>query len=112
MYLATSDEMLPILLTEAVPATTILTILGFLMMLVLNLLTPLIADDYAYSFIHGTYKRVHNLLDVIISQADHYMTWGGRSIAHSFAQTFLMLPKWVFSICNSGIYTLIIYHTR
>lgn len=28
VYLATSDEMLPILLTEAVPATTILTILG------------------------------------------------------------------------------------
>ena len=28
VYLATSDEMLPILLTEAVPMTTILTILG------------------------------------------------------------------------------------
>ena len=28
VYLATSDEMLPIMLTEAVPATTILTILG------------------------------------------------------------------------------------
>ena len=28
VYLATSDEMLPILLTEAVPASTILTILG------------------------------------------------------------------------------------
>ena len=87
----------------------IILVLGFFMMLVLNLLTPLIADDYAYSFIHGTYNRVHNLLDVVISQADHYMTWGGRSIAHSFAQIFLILPKWVFSIFNSCIYTLIIY---
>lgn len=81
----------------------------FLMMLVLNILTPLIADDYSYSFIHGTTQRVKNILDVFVSQADHYMTWGGRSIAHGIAQIFLMFPKIIFSICNSIVYTLVIY---
>ena len=33
VYLATSDEMLPILLTESVPVTTILTILGLKMII-------------------------------------------------------------------------------
>ena len=87
----------------------IIFIFIFLMMLVLNLLTPLIADDYSYSFVHGSGQRVKNLLDVIISQADHYMTWGGRSIAHGIAQIFLMMPKVVFSICNSIVYTIVIY---
>ena len=81
----------------------------FLMMLVLNILTPLIADDYSYSFIHGTDQRVKNIIDVISSQADHYMTWGGRSIAHSIAQIFLIFPKIIFSLCNSIVYTIVIY---
>ena len=81
----------------------------FLMMLVLNFLTPLIADDYAYSFIHGTEDRVKNVLDVFVSQAHHYMTWGGRSVAHFIAQIFLMMPKGVFSVCNSAVYTLVVY---
>ena len=81
----------------------------FLMMLVLNFLTPIIADDYSYSFIWNTEQRVHNLLDVIVSQASHYMTWGGRSIAHTIAQIFLMFPKGIFSVLNSVIYTAIIY---
>lgn len=42
VYLATSDEMLPILLTEAVPATTILTILG--LKLVIGMLAGFIID--------------------------------------------------------------------
>lgn len=42
VYLATSDEMLPILLTEAVPATTILTILGI--KLVIGVIAGLVID--------------------------------------------------------------------
>lgn len=81
----------------------------FLMMLVLNILTPLIADDYSYSFIFSTDHRIKNLLDVINSQAIHYMTWGGRSVAHFIAQVFLMFPKIIFSVLNSVVYTGIIY---
>jgi len=42
VYLATSDEMLPILLTESVPATTILTILG--MKLVIGIIAGFVID--------------------------------------------------------------------
>ncbi len=42
VYLATSDEMLPILLTEAVPVTTILTILG--LKLIIGIIAGFIID--------------------------------------------------------------------
>ena len=42
VYLATSDEMLPILLTEAVPATTILTILG--LKLIIGMIAGFVID--------------------------------------------------------------------
>ena len=42
VYLATSDEMLPILLSEAVPATTILTILG--LKLIIGIIAGFIID--------------------------------------------------------------------
>ena len=53
----------------------------FIIMLILNVFTPLIADDYDYKYIYGTnYKElVKNIFDVFISQYNHYMTWGGTN---------------------------------
>ena len=79
----------------------------FLMMLVLNLLTPLIADDYSYALnVNGT--RLSGIMDIINFQIQHYLIWGGRTVAHSIAQLFLMMPKFIFDIFNSLIYTLLI----
>ena len=79
----------------------------FLMMLVLNLLTPLIADDYSYALnVNGT--RLSGIMDIINFQIRHYLIWGGRTVAHSIAQLFLMMPKFIFDIFNSLIYTLLI----
>ncbi len=80
----------------------------FIMMLILNCLTPLIADDYSYSFGVDN-KRISSILDIILRQAEHYMEWGGRSIAHALANFFLMYPKIIFNISNSAIYTLLVY---
>ena len=77
----------------------------FISMLILNFLTPLIADDFSYSFCLGG-KRVQNLNDVFNYQIHHYFTWGGRSIVHGIAQTFLIFPKYVFNIFNTIIYVL------
>ena len=52
VYITTSDEMLPILLTEAVPITTILTILGI--KLVLGIIAGFIVD-----FIFKLVKKEH-----------------------------------------------------
>ena len=79
----------------------------FIMMLVLNIFTPLIADDYSYSF--GVNGRLKNIIDVIEKQINHYLTWGGRTVAHTIAQSFLLFPKIIFSIANTAIYTILIY---
>lgn len=80
----------------------------FCFIFILNYYTPIIADDYSYSFgING--ERIHFISDIIIKQYDHYFHWGGRTIAHSLGQLFLMFPKIVFSIANSIIYTLLMY---
>ena len=80
----------------------------FIMMLILNFLTPLIADDYSYSFGLEN-KRITNIIDIILKQADHYMKWGGRTVAHTIANFFLMYSKYFFNVANSLIYTLLVY---
>lgn len=89
--------------------TQLLFVLGFifLSMLLLNIFTPLLADDYSYSF--GVDGRIHNLFDIIERQIQHYFSWGGRSVAHTIAQIFLMFPKFLFNISNAVLYTLVIY---
>lgn len=79
----------------------------FLSMLILNLITPLIMDDFSYAF--GTTGRVQNLKDIFDFQIWYYLHWGGRNVAHTLAQFFLMNNKLLFNIMNSAIYTLLIY---
>ena len=79
----------------------------FLSMVVLNLLTPLIADDYSYALTYN-HTRIKSIIDIINYQSHHYMVWGGRSIAHGIAQFFLMFPKHIFSVFNSLIYIVVI----
>ena len=91
--------------------TVIFLAIIFIIMLILNIFTPLIADDYDYKYIYGTNHKVlvENIFDVFISQYNHYMIWGGRTVAHLIAQTFLIFPKIVFDIFNAACYTSIVY---
>ena len=90
----------------------------------MNLLTPVIGDDYAYAFIwdgaqNGNFQnnigklyRVESFGDIITSQYSHYMTWGGRTVAHVFVQFFVWQGKLLFDIMNALIYAalaLLIY---
>lgn len=83
-------------------------LLIFAMMWALNACTPLMMDDYDYSFSWATGEPLAGFGDVIASQAAHYMGWGGRSIVHAIAQTFLMLGKGAFNIANAAAYVLLI----
>lgn len=88
----------------------LISILGiiFILMLILNFITPIIADDFGYALnLDG--KHLRGLKDIINFQIVHYKWWGGRIIAHTLAQLFLMLPKYIFNICNSLCFTLLIY---
>lgn len=94
--------------------------------LIMNLLTPLFGDDYAYSFIWdgaqngnfqnniGKLERLESLGDIIQSQWSHYFTWGGRTVAHIFVQFFCLTGKLFFDFMNALIYAalaLLIYST-
>lgn len=91
---------------------TLIIIFSFICIYILNKRTPIIADDYSYSFIYSTNKRITNIIDILQSQWIHYNKWGGRSVVHSLAQLFLLIPKSLFNIINSFGYvllTLLIY---
>lgn len=77
-------------------------------MLFLNIKTPLIADDYVYTFIFGTTTPVGSFTDIISSQWTYYLTWGGRVLAESLTQIFMFLGKNVYNIANSFCYIVFI----
>ncbi|MBQ8618913.1 MAG: hypothetical protein IJ418_15575 [Clostridia bacterium] len=78
------------------------------LMFLLNSQTPLMMDDYDYSFSWATGERLAGVGDIIRSQAAHYMAWGGRSVTHFLAQLFLYLGKPVFNAANACMYVLLL----
>lgn len=80
----------------------------FLSMLVLNYYTPLIADDFSYSYDFSG-NKIKTIGEIISYQYQHYFLWGGRSIAHTVGQIFLLLGKNIFTIVNTFVYTTMIY---
>ncbi len=63
-------------------------------MAVLNYLTPLLADDYAYA-------TSTSLFDAISQEIVQYHNWSGRSVAHLIARIVLMFRPYVFDIINA-----------
>lgn len=89
---------------------------SFLVILILNILTPLISDDFAYLFVYGEDRLVSSVADILESQENHYYMWGGRSIVHFIAQILLLLPPYFADLLNSLVYMgyifLIYYHIK
>jgi hypothetical protein len=74
-----------------------------------NIFTPVAIDDFAYRYNFADGSRITSTLNVIESQRTHYLLQGGRSIAHSFAQFFLMFDrKIIFDILNTAVYVIFI----
>lgn len=73
----------------------------------LNIYTPLFADDYSYSFSFATGDRITSVSDIIESQIAHYGNTNGRFVTHFFAQLFLLMGKPVFNCINVGIFLLL-----
>ncbi|MDR1883513.1 MAG: DUF6056 family protein [Prevotella sp.] len=82
----------------------------FVLIYVLNCLYPLFADDWNYSFVYGNDNaRIKGVPDIVRSQYNHYMMWGGRSVVHFIAQMLLMLDFSLTCILNASAYTALIY---
>lgn len=73
-------------------------VISFILILVLNFLTPLLSDDYAYLM---EVEEADSIWDLFGQEYHQYMTWSGRSIAHFVLRVFLFLPTWIFKIANS-----------
>ncbi|CAJ1180137.1 hypothetical protein CCLMGIMDO_CCLMGIMDO_00345 [Companilactobacillus crustorum] len=93
----------------------ILTVI-FLIMLLLNLKTLYVADDYVYRFVYQSPsptaiahpERIKTWL-IPYSMWNHYMVWNGRFVAHSIVQYFMQFNSKVpFDICSSLIYLAMI----
>ena len=85
----------------------------------LNYFTPMsFGDDYLYSFIWRGQPmnvplpedaaRVSSWYDLFISQWSHYLTWGGRTVAHVLAQFFLWVGKDIFNFFNAFVSVVLI----
>lgn len=77
----------------------------FCVMLLLNFLTPYLADDYTFAFSFRTGQRLTGLASVFDSQLAHYFQWSGRFIIKLLAQWFTTVPKALFNVCNAAVYT-------
>lgn len=73
-------------------------------MLLLNVLTPYIADDFAFAYAFDTGLRLQSLPQLLRSLAYHYHEWSGRVVVKFFAQGFTMFPKLLFNLCNATAY--------
>ena len=99
----------------------IILILFAVFFLILNLLTPFIADDIIYAFIwdgeHGgnfvdgmiERQRVESFTDILISQWSHYFHWGGRTVAHVIVQFFSWIGKAYFNLLNVLIFCALVF---
>lgn len=81
----------------------------FSIILLLNIFTPMTADDFGYLYIHASDLPVSNISDIFQSQYNHYYLWGGRSVVHFIAQLLLLLPPIVIDILNSLAYLLYVF---
>ena len=83
--------------------------LVFCWMLLLNCLTPYLADDYTFAYAFDTGERLHSLPQLISSLVFHYHEWSGRVIVKFFAQGFTMFPKLLFNVCNAGMFMALVF---
>ena len=83
-----------------------------------NMLIPIAFDDYVYAFMWyetdfikalPSSERIASIQDIIISQWNHYFTWGGRVISHFFVQFFMFIGKEYFNIINTMMFVLLIW---
>ena len=74
----------------------------FLVLLLLSALTPMVTDDYSYSFNWADWTRISSISQIFESMAAHRQLHNGRVFAHGLVQLFLFLPRVLFVIMNAG----------
>lgn len=84
-----------------------LCLMGALMLL-MNLLTPMICDDYRYAFSFATGERITKVGEIFPSLAAHGHVLNGRYAPHFFVQLFALLPGICFDAANTAVFLLLV----
>ena len=74
----------------------------FLILFLLSAMTPMVTDDYSYSFNWADWTRISSVTQIFESMAAHRQLHNGRVFAHGLVQLFLFLPRMFFVIMNAG----------
>lgn len=85
-------------------------------MFVMNIITPLIADDFFFScrlFIRSDgmlfpESRLCGLFDILTSIKNSYISHSGRVPVQFFVQLFTLLPEVVFDFVNSLVFVVLV----
>ena len=81
----------------------------FAWMLLLNIWTPYICDDFSYRLNFMTKEPLGSLWEIIPSMYAHSYKMNGRLIAHGLDQVFMLLDPVVFDIFNAAVFTCTLY---
>ncbi len=83
----------------------------FVVMLILNIKTPLVADDYSFTLVSvASGQRIASISQIYDSLNYLYFNWTGRVILFSLTEFFLMYDKIFFSIFNTFVFIILIYY--
>lgn len=85
-------------------AISSLIILFLILFYILTSTYPIHGDDWTYRFVFTKDYLVTGISDIFYSQSIHWVTWGGRFVAHSLVQGFLLFDKVYFNIANTICY--------
>lgn len=84
---------------------SVVLVVTFILIYLLNRLYPLFAEDWDYRFVweweSTEPNKINGLLDIIQSQYNHYMGWGGRTVVHAIDQLLLMTGTFWSDLINS-----------
>ena len=81
----------------------------FLIIFLCNFLTPYLVDDFNYRLSFATKEPLERVWEIIPSMAAHAQSMNGRLTAHSLVQLFMLMPRIVFDLVNSGMFCLLIW---
>nr|MDE6005228.1 hypothetical protein [Oscillospiraceae bacterium] len=87
----------------------------FAVMLFYSYLCPYLSDDWHFLFVWEDFdptenpQYVQNLQDILISMKNYYQLSGGRVIPHFLTYCILFLPKTIFNILNSILFSVLCF---
>lgn len=78
------------------------------LLLVLNLLTPMVCDDYRYCFSFATGERITSLWQIFPSLVVHGQVLNARYATHFFVKLFNLMPLICFDVVNTGMFLMLV----